>query len=86
MELAVNLENKIREHGAVPATIAVVDGEPRVGLGYKGLYRLLQVAERGKALKLSRRDLPHILGMVRCLGQLLSVSIMTACRNLQARY
>jgi pseudouridine-5'-phosphate glycosidase len=36
------LEETVREHGAIPATIAVLDGTPRIGLGEDDLLRLAQ--------------------------------------------
>jgi pseudouridine-5'-phosphate glycosidase len=48
------VERVVRDHGATPATIAVVDGRVRVGLDDAALERLA-AGEVGKA---SRRDLP----------------------------
>ncbi|WP_448203446.1 pseudouridine-5'-phosphate glycosidase [Azospirillum sp. sgz302134] len=59
LETARALEAAIRAEGAVPATIAVLDGRIRVGLDDDALERL---ATGGKAvMKLSRRDLPVAL-------------------------
>ena len=54
LETARALEETVRVHGAVPATIAVLDGVPRVGLREDDLVRL---ARGGEVRKLSRRDL-----------------------------
>lgn len=54
LETARAVEADIRAHGAVPATIAVIDGEIRIGLDDAGLERLAQTDD---ALKLSRADL-----------------------------
>ena len=55
LETARRLEAEVRRHGAVPATIAVVDGRLKAGLGDAELQAL---AQSGPALpKLSRRDL-----------------------------
>jgi pseudouridine-5'-phosphate glycosidase len=54
LETAELLERRVREVGAVPATIAVIDGRIRIGLGEKELARL---AEAKEVLKASRRDL-----------------------------
>jgi len=55
LETAKNLENIVRENGAIPATIAVFDGEFCVGLNDQQIEQLAQ----GKAIrKISRRDLP----------------------------
>ena len=59
LETAKALENAVRAEGAVPATIAVLDGRIRVGLDGDALERL---AKGGKSvMKLSRRDLPVAL-------------------------
>jgi pseudouridine-5'-phosphate glycosidase len=55
LETAKNLEQIIRESGAVPATIAVFDGEFCVGLNENQLERL---ATDQTIRKISRRDLP----------------------------
>lgn len=49
----------MREHGAVPATIAVLDGVARIGLGADELER---VCGEDNLAKLSTRDLPVALG------------------------
>ncbi|GAA2863885.1 pseudouridine-5'-phosphate glycosidase [Streptosporangium fragile] len=55
LEVAVELEGIVREAGAVPATIAVLDGVARIGLSKSELER---VAEDPGLRKLSFRDLP----------------------------
>lgn len=55
IEVAHKLENIVRENGAVPATIAVFDGEFCVGLDESQLERL---ATEKDIRKISRRDLP----------------------------
>jgi pseudouridine-5'-phosphate glycosidase len=52
---AVDFESTLQESGAVPATIAVIDGVPHVGIEREQLERL---ASGESALKLSARDLP----------------------------
>lgn len=60
-EVAERLERAVREHGAVPATIAVLGGVPTVGLT---AAELDLVCERGPAMaKLSRRDLGPAIGL-----------------------
>ncbi len=55
VEAAVDFERTVTEHGAVPATIAMLDGVAHIGLEPDALERL---AGSEKALKLSARDLP----------------------------
>ena len=55
LETAQALEQTVREHGAVPATIAIIEGKIRVGMTKRELERLAT----GKDIrKVSRRDLP----------------------------
>jgi pseudouridine-5'-phosphate glycosidase len=49
------LERIVREHGAVPATIAVLDGRPVIGLSRTELERVCDPA--AGLVKLSRRDI-----------------------------
>jgi pseudouridylate synthase len=52
--VARELEAAVRAAGAVPATIAVLDGDPRIGLDEDGLERIAST----DMAKLSVRDLP----------------------------
>ena len=58
-ETALEVESDIRAHGAIPATIAVLDGRLTVGLARDELERI----GRGGAsiAKVSRRDLPILV-------------------------
>ncbi|MFM1917927.1 MAG: Pseudouridine-5-phosphate glycosidase [Actinomycetota bacterium] len=58
LRVARSLETRIREHGAVPATIAILDGEIRVGLDDNALE---EVAQRDDILKTSVRDMAPLL-------------------------
>ncbi len=58
LETAREVEDVIRAEGAVPATIAVIDGRIRVGLTNEELQQLAQAPD---AMKLSRRDLPYAI-------------------------
>ncbi len=51
-------------HGAVPATIGVLNGVARVGFGAEELIELTASAGRPDTLKISRRDLGYICGLV----------------------
>ena len=58
VETALNVEKIIRENGAVPATIAILSGNLKVGLTKEEIEYL------GKApnvIKTSRRDIPYIV-------------------------
>jgi pseudouridine-5'-phosphate glycosidase len=56
--MATEVEGIVREHGAVPATIAVLDGVPRIGLEADDLELL---ASHGGVAKVSVRDLPYVV-------------------------
>lgn len=58
VETAAEVEQIIRDHGAVPATIAILDGVPRIGLSESELD-LLGSAEDVR--KVSIRDLPYVV-------------------------
>jgi pseudouridine-5'-phosphate glycosidase len=55
LQVARELEQAVRREGAVPATIAVLDGRPQVGLGKEQLER---IAGDDGVRKLGHRDLP----------------------------
>jgi pseudouridylate synthase len=59
LAVAEELEQIVRDGGVVPATVAVLDGVPRVGLDQAGLKR---IATDGELRKLGYRDLPAALG------------------------
>lgn len=54
-EFAAELETLVRDQGAVPATVAVLDGVPTVGLDEASLHRITDPGT--PVLKLSVRDL-----------------------------
>jgi pseudouridine-5'-phosphate glycosidase len=58
LDIARRMEAAVREQGATPATIAILDGQARVGLSDAELGRL---ADDRAAPKVSLRDLPLIL-------------------------
>jgi pseudouridine-5'-phosphate glycosidase/pseudouridine kinase len=62
--LALNLESVVRRNGAIPATIGVLNGVARVGLSSEEITTLASSAGKPETMKVSRRDLPYILGMV----------------------
>ncbi len=64
LQMARDVERIVREHGAVPATIALMDGRCRVGLTDTELERL---ATAEGVAKVSLRDLPVVLAR-RALG------------------
>lgn len=59
VETALNVEKIIRENGAVPATIAIIKGQLKVGLTEKEIDYL---GKKGlEVIKSSRRDMPLVV-------------------------
>lgn len=58
VEMANEVEGIVRAHGAVPATIAVIDGVCQVGLSPEQLHHLATV---GGVVKATTRDLPWLM-------------------------
>jgi pseudouridine-5'-phosphate glycosidase len=58
LEVAHEIEGAVRAAGALPATIALIDGAIRVGLSSDDLAR---IADGSKVAKASIRDLPMVL-------------------------
>ena len=64
VEMAKKVEQIIRDNGAVPVTIAIMDGKFKIGLEEEDLERL---AKEKPVAKVSRRDLPEVFAK-RLLG------------------
>jgi pseudouridylate synthase len=75
LETALGVEDVVRAHGAVPATIAMVDGRPRIGLEPVELEKL--AAGEGVA-KASRRDLAALVAKGRSAGTTVSATMFLA--------
>ncbi|MBP1129285.1 pseudouridine-5'-phosphate glycosidase [Serratia sp. PL17] len=59
VQTALDVEQKIRDNGAVPATIAIIKGRMKAGLTREEIELLGK--EGHKVAKVSRRDLPFIV-------------------------
>ena len=59
LETALMLEDEVRKNGAIPATIALIDGQIKIGLTKDELTFL--AIEGLKVIKTSRRDIPYVL-------------------------
>lgn len=77
IKTALELENIIREHGAVPATIAIIKGRIKIGLNKKELEFM---ATSSEILKASRRDLPVVLAKGSSAATTVSATMI--CANL----
>lgn len=58
VEMAKNVEQIIRDHGAVPATIAIMNGQFKIGLEEEDLQLLATAKD---VVKVSRRDLSEVI-------------------------
>ncbi len=58
LEVAQRVEESVRAHGAVPATVAILSGQIHVGLSAEELE---QATAPGRLSKVSRRDIPLIV-------------------------
>jgi pseudouridylate synthase len=76
LEMARNVEAVIRKNGAVPATIAIMDGAFKVGVTGEDLERLAQVG--GTAAKASRRDVAALLATGQIAGTTVATTMMAA--------
>ncbi|MGA1854938.1 pseudouridine-5'-phosphate glycosidase [Azospirillum sp. 11R-A] len=77
LETARALEAEVRAAGALPATIAVMDGRIRIGLDDEALERLATAGHAAR--KLSRRDLPVALA-TKALGATTVAATMIGAR------
>ena len=57
VQTALLVEKTIREHGAIPATIGIIDGEPIIGMSPEEIE---EFGKRKGICKVSRRDLPIV--------------------------
>ncbi|XMA20659.1 hypothetical protein WAI453_013450 [Rhynchosporium graminicola] len=62
VDLALGLEEIVRSNGAVPATIGILKGKARIGMTKEEVIELASSAGKPDTMKVSRRDLPYILG------------------------
>lgn len=58
LAVAMEVEAEVRRHGAVPATIAILNGKICIGLER---HALEQFAQASDVMKCSRRDLPFVV-------------------------
>ena len=76
LETALDLQNAVRAKGAVPATIAVIDGRFRIGLEREALERLSHLA--GGVVKASRRDLSAVVARGGAAGTTVAATMYLA--------
>lgn len=59
IEVGQELEAIIRTEGAVPATIAIIEGQPKAGLSLHEIERIAD--EKNQVMKISRRDFGYAI-------------------------
>ena len=62
-ETAIAVEKVVRDNGATPATIAILDGQIQIGLSQEQIRHLAKMGR--EAVKASRRDLAVVMAKVR---------------------
>jgi pseudouridine-5'-phosphate glycosidase len=77
LDMAMAVEAIVRAAGAVPATVAVIDGRIRVGLEADSLARLAKDRGAGKA---SRRDLAVLMATGGTAGTTVAATMLIAAR------
>ena len=77
VETALKVEQVIRDHGAVPATIGIIDGEPIVGMTPEEIELF---GKEKNILKASRRDLPVIYAKKLWAATTVSSSMLIAAQ------
>jgi pseudouridine-5'-phosphate glycosidase len=75
VEMARSVEDEIRARGAVPATIAVIDGRLKIGLSKEELDQLAQVKD---ALKISRADIAFAISQRKTAGTTVAATMIVA--------
>jgi pseudouridine-5'-phosphate glycosidase len=70
----------VRDEGALPATIAILDGKARIGLSDEELARLAALAADRSARKVSLRDLPLVLAQAASGGTTVAATMVLAHR------
>jgi pseudouridine-5'-phosphate glycosidase len=77
VDVARQIEAAVRDAGAVPATIAVLDGEPHLGLDDAALHR---IADPGTTVKASVRDLAVVAALRRTAATTVAATAHLASR------
>ncbi|SBO45595.1 Pseudouridine-5'-phosphate glycosidase [Mycoplasmopsis agalactiae] len=75
VEMALNVENIIRKQGAVPATIAIINGIIHVGLENDEINELAKLKD---VIKTSKRDFGYVLANKKNGGTTVSGTVLVA--------
>ncbi|KAF9173106.1 hypothetical protein BGX20_004092 [Mortierella sp. AD010] len=77
-ETAIQVEKVVRDNGAVPATIAIIDGQIQIGLSQDQIRDLAKLGR--KAVKASRRDLAVVMAKKQTGATTVSATMILAHR------
>ncbi len=77
LEVGVELESAVRAGGGVPATVAVIDGVPRVGLTREEIER---IATASGVMKISTREIPLAIARSATGGTTVAATAFLAAR------
>jgi pseudouridine-5'-phosphate glycosidase len=75
LETAIEAEQAVRAEGAIPATVAVWNGRPLIGLGGE---QIVELARRADVLKASRRDLAQAIAQGRTAATTVAATMFLA--------
>lgn len=82
IKMAKEVEQLVRENGAVPATIAIIEGKIKIGLNEEELEI---IASSDEVSKVSRRDLPEVISAKK-LGATTVASTMICAEMANIRF
>ncbi|KAG0043137.1 hypothetical protein BGZ83_011786 [Gryganskiella cystojenkinii] len=77
-ETAIEVEKVVRDNGAVPATIAIMDGQIQIGLSQEQIRKLAKLGR--DAVKASRRDLAVVMAKKQTGATTVSATMLLAHR------
>jgi pseudouridine-5'-phosphate glycosidase/pseudouridine kinase len=77
IETCLHIEQIIREHGSIPATIAILNGRIKVGLTQ---IEFEQLGSSKNVEKASRRDLPYLISRQASAGTTVAATMLIAHR------
>ncbi len=77
VETALLVEKTVRENGAIPATIGIIDGEPVVGMSPDEIE---EFGKRKGVVKVSKRDMPIVMAKKEWGATTVSATIIIAAR------
>lgn len=75
IETALELEKIVRDNGAIPATMGIINGRIKIGLSQEEMELL---ASSKNIVKTSRRDIPYVVGMGLSGGTTVSATMIFA--------